>query len=522
MAKLLVSMLGCILFLSVPVCLWSSSEGAILTSPENVTFQLSYFSHILNWTHNKSGFDSILYEVEYKRYGGNWTTVPHCTFTSLQYCDLTVETLLPCLGYFGRVRSVFGNQKSKWSRTRRYTLKEVILPTPFVTLNVDGPSVLVQLNMPKVEVNNTILHYEDFFPYSREYTIYIRRTEDNHTFAEVKLAESFHINGLAVGKEYCVRVQPSLSSQDNVGVASSEICIYLPEQEVNTSTFLVVASCILTFVVLLIFVNFFICLYIREGVKTPKTLSLIKRSWSWMDKPSSPVIETAVCWEKDLIDHLMAEPRNSLLRSSADSGFGSHFFDNCVSKPSPVSLDSSADESIISVPRAHSDLKEFSIQENISDKIAHLQEEDSGISLSTGSPSFKRTSSCSDTPYKENTQSCGNCSGEITTNVRLGYLRQQEPENKQNCLEEQQSENTWQPQIKDYLSQGSQNQHKDHIEIDLHQECEVFQEPWAHIPETFQSSMPLTVAFSPFSRVLWDFGVSSPSLVDVELMDTRS
>ncbi|XP_063799671.1 interleukin-10 receptor subunit alpha isoform X2 [Pseudophryne corroboree] len=520
MAELCISVLGCALLLSLTVGLWSSSKADTLTRPQNVHFQLGFFNHILSWTHDSPGADSTLYEVEYLSYGGNWTSVPHCTFTSFQYCDLTVETLPTSLGYVARVRSVLGNQTSKWTRTARYTFSLVILPPPYVSLEVDGPSLLVQLSLPKIEGNNITKRYEDVFPYNRVYTIHIRRTEDNHTFIQVKDAESFHLHGLVAGKEYCVRVQPSISSRGNVGEASPEICIHLPEQEVASSTLLAVASGILTFVVLLIFINFLICLYVQEGGKTPKALSLIKRNWSWTDKPSSPVIETALCWENGLIEQLIADPRNSLMRSSADSGFGSHIFDHNMSNPHPVPLDTTANERGISVPTAVSDFKELSIQVESPDE--HHQEEDSGISLSTGSPSLKRSSSCSDTPYRENPQSWSNSRVEIVPNVPLGYQKQRGPEVKPNCLENQELVNTWQPQMKDYLSQGPQNQQKDHIEIHLQEECDVFPVPWAQMPEAFQSSVPLTVAFSPFSRVLWDLGVISPSLGDVELMDTRS
>ncbi|XP_075695054.1 interleukin-10 receptor subunit alpha [Rhinoderma darwinii] len=515
MAKLCLFVLGCVPFLSVAEYLLPPSKGENVTSPTNVHFQMEFFAHVLIWNHNKTNVDGILYEIQYRSYGSNWTSVPHCYFTRHQYCDLTAETLPKSLGYFGRVRSVLGNQTSKWSRSTRYSFTEVNLPPPSIVLNVIGSSLHVDLVLPKITKNNITRDYRDIFRHNRIYKVKIRRTKDNHTFQHVENVERFSITSLAGSNEYCLSVQPSISSRQNTGEASPEICTYLPEQGLTSITLLVLAACILSFLVLLICVNFFICLYIRGVVNTPKTLkSLIQRSWSWMDKPASPVIEKTLCWESVLQDHLMAEPRDSPMRSSADSGFGSQLFMNNVLKPSPVFLERSADESDVSKPRANFDFKEFSVQEEGPDR--RLQGEDSGISLSTGSPTLKRTSSHIETPYRGNAQSSDDCGEEVVVHVGLGYLKQLEPEKKANSFEDQELKNLWQPQIKDYLSQRTENLCKDQ------KDCDIFQEPWIQIPETFQTSIPLSVAFSPFSRVLWNLGVSAPSLGDVELLETRS
>ncbi|KAM4016317.1 interleukin-10 receptor subunit alpha isoform 2-T2 [Anomaloglossus baeobatrachus] len=445
-------------------------------------------------------------------YGSNWTSVPHCHFISHRYCDLTVETLPKSLGYFGRVRSVVGNQTSKWSRSTRYRFTEVTLPPPAVALAVNGSSLQIELTLPRITRNNITRDYKDVFQFNRIYKVQIRRSKDNHTFQHLENEESFSITGLAGSNEYCLSVQPAIASRLNLGEASSEICIYLPEQGLASTTLLVLAACILSFLVLLICVNFFICLYVRGVVKTPKTLkSLIQRSWSWMDKPPSPVIETALCWETVLKDHLMATPRDSPMRSSADSGFGSQHFIHML-KPSPESLENSSDE--VHEPRANSDVREVFLQEGIPDE--SLQEEDSGISLSTGSPTLKRTSSHTGSPYRGNPKSSDGRGEDMEVNVSMRYLKQLEPKKEPESFKDQELENTWQPQIKDYLSQRPENLCKEIMDSDI------FQETWIPVPETLQTPMPLTVAFSPFSRVLWEIGVSAPTLGDVELLDTRS
>ncbi|KAM5132150.1 interleukin-10 receptor subunit alpha [Mantella aurantiaca] len=496
----------------------SSAKGYLLMPPENVRFQLGFFHHILNWSHNRSGSDGILYQVEYRRYGFNWTSVLKCTFISHQSCDLTEETLSKGQGYFARVRSVLGDQTSEWVRTPRYMPTQVHLPSPSVQMEVDGPSLLVQLTLPKVIANNITKCFEDFFPLNRMYTIDIRRTSDNYMFKQVKYSERFHITDLVEGQEYCIKILPSISTRINTGEASSESCIYLPEQGVSSSNLLVVASCILAFVVLLIFINVFICLYIRGVVKTPTTLtSLIQRSWSWMDKPSSPVIETIMHWENELIEHLVGEHKDSRMCSRADSGFGSQIFVGNMSK-------SSREPSISeNMSKSKSDVTDINTQEEVSVEVSCEREnttcEDSGISLATDSQNL---SICSDSSEVRDIKSCGNCSETVVVIESMGYLRRQEPEENTNISNQNEQETTWQPQIKDYLSQGPPNQQKKHIELPHKKETDSSVEPWTQLPEAFQSSVPLTVAFTPFSNKLWDLGISVLSLGDIELIDTRS
>ncbi|XP_077106013.1 interleukin-10 receptor subunit alpha isoform X1 [Ranitomeya variabilis] len=508
MAKLGLSVLRCVAFLNAAVCPLSPSKGENPTSPTNVNFQNDFFHHVLIWDHHKPN-DGILYEIQYKSYGSNWNSVSHCHFISHRYCDLTAETLPKSLGYFGRVRSVLGNQTSKWTQSTRYKFEDVNLPPPSVALAVNGSSIHVELTLARVTKNNITRDYKDVFPYHRIYKVQIRRTRDNHTVQHLKNEESFSIPNLPWSNEYCLSVEPAIASRQNLGEASSEICIYLPEEGLASTTLLVLAACILSFLVLLISVNFFICLYVRGVVKTPKTLkSLIQRSWSWMDKPPSPIIETMLCWETSLKDHLMAKPRDSPMRSSADSGFGSQQFIHML-KPSPTFLQNSPDK--VHDPKTNSNVIEVYVQEEIPDK--SLQEEDSGISLSTGSPTLKRTNSYIDTPYRGNPQSFVE---KMEVNVSLGYLKQLEPENKPDSFEDPELENTCKPQIKDYLSQRPDDLCKTITDSDI------FQETWVPVPETLQTPIPLTVAFSPFSRVLWELGVSAPSLGDVELLDTSS
>lgn len=230
-----------------------------------------------------------------------------------------------------------------------------------------------------------------------------------------------------------------------------------------------------------------------------------------MDKPSSSVIETTLHWENHPTGHLMPELRDSFMRSSADSGFGSQIFATEISKSSQVLC---VGESL-----SKPDITNINTLEVDSCEIKSTKSEDSGISLSTDSQNLIN---CWDSGDDRDIKTCGTSIEIVTVHEGLGYLRQQEPEENTNILEskELQLESTWQPQIKEYLSQGPQNH-----QVDFHHQKEFHSllQPWIQLPEAFQSSIPLTEAYSPFSNKLWDLGVSVVSLGDVEqIVDTRS
>ncbi|KAM8927693.1 interleukin-10 receptor subunit alpha [Pelodytes ibericus] len=501
-------------------------QGDIFPGPEDVHFELHFLPHLLKWLPANSSIQNISYEVEYYKYGDkDWYPVPHCYLTYNLTCDLTVETLPDAVGYFARVRSVYGNQTSDWVRTNRYSAKDVTLYPPSISLDVATNSLIVQLTLPDIHYKNLTRRYEDLFPFFRTYIVHVRRIKDNHTFEQVEDTLRFLITGLAEENEYCVYVQSSVTSRGNIGTPSAENCVWVPKTGLGNDVLTVVASCILAVMAFMIFINIFICFYLRKTVKPPTTLkSLIKRSWSWMDKPASPTTEVKINFkcEKDLHDHLWMESRNSLMRCSADSGFGSQIFTDKCFRPLPVVIKSTRHDSGLSGQEG--DLKESETAQNnhvqtLSRQSLEIKEEDSGISLSTDSPILKRSCSTGGTMYGSDVDGSGeSCTG-ILENEKLGYLRQSE-KNYQTNSEEIHIANTWHPEAKDYLTQGLQKLNNGLSDPQEH--CVDFQGPWAKIPEGFPSSVPLTAAFSPFSRVLWGLGVNHLSLGDVEVMDLRS
>ncbi|XP_053547111.1 interleukin-10 receptor subunit alpha [Bombina bombina] len=532
------------------------SAGAFPSVPKRVHFALDFFPHTLKWSPGESSSQDIKYEVQYKRYGNaSWQTVPHCSPTSNLSCDLTVETLPRTLGYYGRVRSILGNETSDWVHTTRFNHRDVILPPPSLTLHMDQGSLIVQLALPQIRAKNIILRYEDVFPYSRVYYVHVRRTADNHTFMQMQSSLTFQITDLDGDMEYCVFVQPAVASRGNIGIPSAETCVHLPEKEISRKGLLVIASSIIVIVVLLILINFFICFYIREGVRTPAALkSFIKRSWSWTDKSETqvPDAEGVLHWEREVIAQLLLEPRHSLMRSSGDSGFGSQIlnerethttscFSNDFKGDSGISIpdedsdfkETSQEEASfvkqhhphiqkyngISIPNGDTGCKKTSTEEALFVKIHHLHiKEDSGISLSTGSPFLKRNCNLGVIPYGVDLKDTEDCiENGIVTCSQWGYLKQ--PKSERQSSTGREDSNSLE-QVKDYISQGSDRRCKG--EMVSQGISEDLQGPWVQIPECFQSSVPLTAAFSPFSSVLWDLRVSSPALGSVELIDSRS
>ncbi|KAM4652357.1 interleukin-10 receptor subunit alpha [Discoglossus pictus] len=498
-----------LMYLAVISCLLSQGKGDVLAAPKDVHFKLQFFPCILQWSPGEPSAQDVMYEVEYHRYGGDsWQTVPRCSPTSILSCDLTPE-ILPQWEYIGRVRSVRGNYTSLWQRTSHFSLQDAMLPAPTVKLTLDGLLLNVDLQYPEIKISNWTLRYMDNFPHHNLYTVYVRRTTDNHTFIQKETNLTFKISELDEGLEYCVSVLPTVTSRPNIGILSAESCTKMPTAE--PALLLIIASCILGFVFLLIFINIFICLYIRGNVRTPQALkSLIKRSWSWTDKSVTavPECEDSVCWETEVIAQLLVEPRTSLLRSSADSGFGSQILtEKCLHPPSS-SVDNAKGDSGINILKTDPGLCERTPDEVLPIRRQHpqIKGEDSGISLSTGSPCLKRICSLGGIPYREDLKDSEDIvrSG-IVEEAQWGYLKQSGSKGEQT------------EQAKDYLTQGSRS----HIEPAPQDNCKNFEEPWAQITESFHTSIPLTAVFSPFSRVLLDFGVSSPCLGSVELTDSR-
>uniref|UniRef100_A0A8C5RD65 Uncharacterized protein n=1 Tax=Leptobrachium leishanense TaxID=445787 RepID=A0A8C5RD65_9ANUR len=491
--------------------------------PQDVHFDLDFFHHVLKWSPGNSNMDVISYEVEYLIYGnGKWKPVPHCSPTLHLNCDLIEETLSVDAVFFGRVRSVSGNQTSDWVQTTRYTRKDIKLSPPSFQLQEDGNVFIVQLRLPEIRLKNVEQHFQDIFPFFRMYTVYVRRTSDNHTIQKEKGQLLIHIDDLARGKEYCVSAKTSITSRENTAIVSEESCIWLPKSELGSNMLVIIASSILAVVAFMILINIFICLYLRKRVKTPPALkSLIMRSWSWMEKPPTPIAEGKISlhWENDFIDHLLSESRNSLMHRSADSGFGSQILTEKCTLPLDPLLKHIEDDTMKSNPAENVDTDKMIQIEDIPITRQKSEGDDSGISLSADSPYLGRSYSRNGAIHDTDIEGSGETSHHLLEREEVGYLKQQMNKEIHICEEDKDTQNVWQSEMIDYLKQGPKK-HLGHS--DLQEQCEDFQGPWTQLSEGFSSTVPLTPVFSPFSRILLDLGVCPLSLGDVEIMEVGS
>uniref|UniRef100_A0A6I8PEU0 Interleukin 10 receptor subunit alpha n=1 Tax=Ornithorhynchus anatinus TaxID=9258 RepID=A0A6I8PEU0_ORNAN len=304
--------------------------GADLPEPQEVKFEAQLFYHILRWVPGPGQPANTVYEVQYLRYGEPpWHPVPACTGTLALFCDLTLETLEPHLkdsGYFARVRAVAGNVTSKWNKTARLTLEEVILKIAGMKLEARGTMIHVELQLPRKKKGDLLVTYESIFEYFREYEVSIRRVSDNYTLIHKKKGlEEFSVKTPGGSGEFCVRVKPLIGSRPNSGLWSEESCVVLSEQFLTVTS--IVTSCLGIILFVCLVLGFLaVHLYIKRPMKTPEVLkSLMKPS------PLCIASDEAESVRKDAVHLLqgMVLPRGSgdlthtLLHGSTDSGFSS-------------------------------------------------------------------------------------------------------------------------------------------------------------------------------------------------------
>ncbi|XP_069470561.1 interleukin-10 receptor subunit alpha [Ambystoma mexicanum] len=317
-----------VLALSTAFCL-SGARGEGLPSPRNVHFSLDFFHHVLEWEPGHSQSTGDLYEVEYKKYATRstpWTHAANCKGIANHWCDLTMETLPLTQGWYGRVRAVSGNQTSNWTRTTRFSLQQVVLPAPDMSLKVERNTIRVVLHTPSLQGKNITRTYEDIFKQNRVYQVHIRRTSDNLTFTQNEESEHFDVSSLAWGEQYCITVRPAITSRPNPGNSTEEACVSLQAEERIGVIVLATFSCITVLCMLLVFGNIFVCLYIKRPMKTPETLKLpIKASSFWMEQWQPPpwINDVVVCLDEECMKRLSMDQKNSTVRLSTDSGFGS-------------------------------------------------------------------------------------------------------------------------------------------------------------------------------------------------------
>ncbi|NXP23934.1 I10R1 protein, partial [Scytalopus superciliaris] len=292
------------------------AEGEELERPQSVRFAAEIAWHLLRWEpgHNRSG--DIRYDVEYKVYGTSipWTAIPECTRTSGHSCDLTYYTLDPDRRYYARVRAVSGNHTSSWQRTNVFSLREASLRLSGQSLSVRGNTIHVQLQL-LFQAGNVTVKYEDIHKDMRQYQVYIRRMQDNETFAVVKTTAEFTLRDLFWGTEYCLSVEPRVTNRPVPTTRTDEQCVTTGHKHGSEKLLpSILSSFFITLLILGILGALLVCTYIKKPMRTPSVLkSFMKQSSLWVEHepPSLGSLDA------DFIQHLFLCQKDPQLDSSS-------------------------------------------------------------------------------------------------------------------------------------------------------------------------------------------------------------
>ncbi|NWW08250.1 I10R1 protein, partial [Oreocharis arfaki] len=266
--------------------------GEGLASPRRVRFAAEVARHLLRWEPGHGCPSSARYDVEYRVYGSSapWTAILECGETSAHSCDLTYYTLDPEQRYYARVRAVSGNHTSPWERTSAFSPQEAGLRLAGQSLSVRGNSIQVRLQL-LLRSGNVTVEYSDFQKEMTQYHVYVRKTQDNHTFRVVEKSAEFTISDLFWVTEYCLSVEPSMANRPVPTTRTDEQCVTTGHRDESAELLPGILSS--SFIILLLLGLLGALLartYIRKPVRTPSVLkSFMKQSSLWVEHepPSS-------------------------------------------------------------------------------------------------------------------------------------------------------------------------------------------------------------------------------------------
>ncbi|XP_051668511.1 interleukin-10 receptor subunit alpha [Manacus candei] len=299
------------LALCLALLLAPHTHGEGLASPRRVRFAAETTWHVLEWEPGHGHPRDVCYDVEYKVYGTKipWTAVPECTKSSRQSCDLTFYTLDPDKRYYARVRAVSGNHTSSWQRTNAFSPQDASLRLSGQSLSVRGNTIHVQLQL-LFQTGKVTVRYEDIHEDTRQYRVYVRRTQDNKTFEVVETRAEFTLSNLLWGTEYCLSVEPGVTNRRVPATRTDEQCVTTTQRhrivELLPS---ILSPC---FIVLLgILGALLVHTYIKKPVRTPSVLkSFMKQSSLWVEhEPPSlgsldtdPIQQLFLCQKEPQLD----------------------------------------------------------------------------------------------------------------------------------------------------------------------------------------------------------------------------
>ncbi|NXA65714.1 I10R1 protein, partial [Mohoua ochrocephala] len=265
--------------------------GEELAGPQRVFFAAEVARHLLRWEPGHGCPSGARYDVEYKVYGSSapWTAIPECWQTSEHSCDLTYYTLDPEQRYYARVRAVSGNHTSSWQRTSAFSPQEAGLRLAGQSLSVRGNSIHVRLQL-LLRSGNVTVEYSDFQKEMTQYRVYVRRTQDNHTFRVVEKSAKFTIGDLFWVTEYCLSVEPSMANRPVPATRTDEQCVTTGRGDGSAELLPGIVSSSIILLLLGLLGALLAHTYIRKPVRTPPVLkSFMKQSSLWVEHepPSS-------------------------------------------------------------------------------------------------------------------------------------------------------------------------------------------------------------------------------------------
>ncbi|NWI80453.1 I10R1 protein, partial [Dryoscopus gambensis] len=280
------------LALCLALLLARPTHGEGLARPGRVRFAAEVARHLLRWEPGHGCPSDARYDVEYHVYGSSapWTAIPECWKTSEHSCDLTYYTLDPERRYYARVRAVSGNHTSPWGRTNAFSPQEAGLRLAGQSLSVKGNSIQVRLQL-LLRSGNATVEYGDFQKEMTRYHVYLRRTQDNHTFRVLERSAEFTIGDLFWVTEYCLSVEPSMANRPIPAARSDEQCVTTGRRDDSAELLLpgILSSSFIILVLLGLLGALLARTYIRKPVRTPSVLkSFMKQSSLWGEPEPPP------------------------------------------------------------------------------------------------------------------------------------------------------------------------------------------------------------------------------------------
>ncbi|NWZ85703.1 I10R1 protein, partial [Poecile atricapillus] len=287
--------------------------GEKLQKPQAVRFAAEVAWHLLRWEPGHGCPSNASYDVEYKVYGSvvPWTAIPECGKSSEHSCDLTYYTLDQEQRYFARVRAVSGNLTSPWERSSAFSPQEAGLRLASQSLSVVGNSIQVRLQL-LLHRGNITVEYTDFQKKMTQYHVYVRRTQDNHTFTAVKSSPEFTLGELLWLTEYCLSVEPGMANRPVPTTRTDEQCVTTGHRDRSAELLPgILSSSFITLFMLGLLGALLACTYVRKPMRTPSVLkSFMKQSSLWVEQepPSSgsldadPTQQLFLCQKEPRLD----------------------------------------------------------------------------------------------------------------------------------------------------------------------------------------------------------------------------